>query len=51
LLTGTVICSRPATKKAPFRGKIGLTGKWQDRKTFEANKIYLPPDIKKVGER
>jgi len=31
--------------------KIDLVGRWKDQKTFEAYKIYLPPDIKKIEER
>jgi len=29
---------------------IYLVGRWKDQKTFEAYKIYLPPDIKKIEE-
>jgi hypothetical protein len=31
--------------------EITLIGKWQDQKTFEAYKIYLPADIRKIGEK
>ena len=31
--------------------EISLIGKWQDQKTFEAYKIYLPADIRKIGEK
>ena len=31
--------------------KIDLVGRWEDQKGFNAYKIYLPSDIKKIGER
>jgi hypothetical protein len=31
--------------------EITLIGKWKDQKTFEAYKIYLPADIRKIGEK
>jgi hypothetical protein len=41
-----------SSQKSTIKGKkIGLTGKWEDQNTFEAYKIYLPPDLKKIGER
>ena len=31
--------------------ELTLIGKWKDQKTFEAYKIYLPADIRKIGEK
>jgi hypothetical protein len=39
-------------QKSVIKGReISVIGKWKDQKTFEAYKIYLPADIKKIGER
>jgi hypothetical protein len=36
----------------PIKGReITVIGKWKDQKTFEAYKIYLPADTRKIGER
>lgn len=40
------------TQQLPIKGReITLMGKWKDQKTFEAYKIYLPADIRKIGEK
>jgi hypothetical protein len=41
-----------ANQKLAIKDKeITLIGQWKDQKTFEAYKIYLPADIRKIGEK
>ena len=43
---------RRGNHKLPIQGReVTVMGKWKDLKTFEAYKIYLPADTKKIGER
>ncbi len=43
---------RRDNQKLPIKGReITVIGKWKDQKTFEAYKIYLPADTRKIGER
>lgn len=43
---------RRGNHKLPIQGReVTVMGRWKDQRTFEAEKIYLPADTKKMGEK
>ena len=43
---------RRGNHKLPIQGReVTVMGRWKGQRTFEAEKIYLPADTKKMGEK